>query len=182
MYPVQVKYVRDGWEKCVQQKSGWCLWLLWPMLRYYRAEHSTSPRAGRTVPGRPMFHQLNAEWGNRYDVHIHPWKPEFQPFLTISAEGLTPSHFETPSFLRSTSCFTAFWKSICRPLWSWRWRNKQWALRMQWILEVRRKVAVGCAYWIFAVYLRAQFIEGGFHMPYCFPYSFYYNPILEKLQ
>lgn len=123
-------------------------------------------RAGWTVPGRPMFHHLNAEWGNTYGVPVHPWKPEFQPFLTISAEGLTPSHFETPSSLRPTSHFPAFWKSICRCLWWRRWRSKQWALWKPWILELWRKVAVGSVYGIFAVYLRAWFIEGGFHTPF----------------
>lgn len=93
-------------------------------------------------------------------------KPEFKPFLTISAEGLTPGHFETPSSLRSTSHFPVFWKSICRSLWG-RWRSKQWAFWMQWILEVWRKVAVGSVYGIFAAYLRARFIKDGFHMPFC---------------
>lgn len=130
------------------------------------AQHSPC-RAGWTVPGRPMFHHLNAEWGNRYDALVHPWKPEFKPFLTVSAEGRTPSHFETPSSLRSTSHFTAVWKSICRSLCWWRWRSKQWAFWMQWILEAWRKVAVGSVYEIF-VYLRAWFIKGGFHMPFLF--------------
>lgn len=36
-----------------------------------------------------------------------------------------------------------------------------------------KKGGLGSAYWIFSVYLRAQFIKGGLHMPYCFPYSFH---------
>lgn len=36
---------------------------------------------------------------------------------------------------------------------------------MRWILELWRKVAVGSVYGIFAAYLRAWFIEGGFYMP-----------------
>lgn len=39
---------------------------------------------------------------------------------------------------------------------------------MRWILELWRKVAVGSVYGIFAAYLRAWFIEGGFYMPLLF--------------
>lgn len=38
MRSVQVKYVWVAWEKCMQQKLGWCMWLLWQALRHYSAQ------------------------------------------------------------------------------------------------------------------------------------------------